>query len=204
MSEWISPKGFAAAFNWNLVLRNGNRWFDRLAATMRVKDRTEREKQLKKFDADLLKVVADSDSVSWQLLSAVIDRDARSRQFGNIVVAMLLQSVTQVQRSTDQYEQRLRNVRLALALAMYKNDEHRYPAKLADLAPKYLPEIPKDLFSGKDVIYRITDKGYLFYSVGPNGKDEQGRTYRDLPPGGDDLPVRMPSVRPDPKARPGN
>ncbi len=66
-----------------------------------------------------------------------------------------------------------------------------YPAKLDDLAPKYLAAVPDDLFSGKPLVYRPTSKGYLFYSVGVNGKDEGGRSRDDDPPG-DDLPVAMP------------
>ena len=73
----------------------------------------------------------------------------------------------------------------------YHGDHGAYPAKLDDLAPKYLPSVPKDLFTGKPLIYRLTEKGYLLYSVGVNGKDENGQTYGDDPPG-DDIVVRMP------------
>ena len=91
----------------------------------------------------------------------------------------------------DRSEQVHRNLRIAFALAAYHSDNNRYPAKLNDLAPKYLAAVPDDLFSGKPLIYRVTDKGYLFYSVGINGKDEEGRSLDD-DPAGDDLPVRMP------------
>jgi hypothetical protein len=59
------------------------------------------------------------------------------------------------------------------------------------LAPTYLPEIPQDLFSGRPLIYRPADQGYLLYSVGVNGRDEQGRSFDD-DPRGDDLAIRMP------------
>ena len=80
---------------------------------------------------------------------------------------------------------------MAIALAGYHADHDRYPAKLADLAPRYLPRIPGDLFSGKELTYKPSEKGYLFYSIGPNGKDDGGRWYDDDPPG-DDPRVRMP------------
>ena len=60
-----------------------------------------------------------------------------------------------------------------------------------ELAPTYLKKIPDDLFSEKPLIYRPEDKGYLLYSVGINGMDEDGRGYGDEPRG-DDLSVRMP------------
>ncbi len=62
---------------------------------------------------------------------------------------------------------------------------------LDDLAPKYLAAVPDDLYSGKALIYRPSEKGYLFYSVGINGNDEEGRSWDHDPPGGN-LPVRIP------------
>ena len=50
----------------------------------------------------------------------------------------------------------------------------------------------------KPLIYKPEGKGYLFYSVGPNGKDDGGRWYYDDPPG-DDPSVHMP--RPEPKKK---
>ncbi len=51
-----------------------------------------------------------------------------------------------------------------------------YPATLGDLSPDYLPELPKDPFSGEDFRYRVdTDAGtYLLYSVGPDKVDDGG------------------------------
>ena len=80
-------------------------------------------------------------------------------------------------------------------MAAYRKDNGRYPAKLADLAPTYLADVPGDVFSGKELIYKPTEKGYLFYSVGQNGKDEGGHWYDDDPPG-DDPRVRMPLPEP--------
>ena len=59
------------------------------------------------------------------------------------------------------------------------------------MAPKYLAAVPGDLFSGKALVYRPAAGGYLLYSVGVNGKDEDGHRYDDDPPG-DDPRVRMP------------
>ena len=90
----------------------------------------------------------------------------------------------------DRTEQVQRNLHIAFALAAYQSDNGRYPAKLDDLAPKYLAAVPDDMFSGKAIIYRPAETGYLFYSVGINGKDEEGRSYDDDPRRR--LPVRMP------------
>ena len=41
------------------------------------------------------------------------------------------------------------------------------------------------------MIYRPAKDGYLFYSVGPNEKDDDGRRHDDKPQG-DDLGIHMP------------
>ena len=107
------------------------------------------------------------------------------------MIGLLFPAIRQVQNAFERAEQTNRNLHLAFALAAYRHDHGSYPEKLDDLAPKYLPAIPDDLFSGKALIYRPDEKGYLLYSVGVNGKDDGGRTYGD-DPRGDDLRVRMP------------
>jgi hypothetical protein len=96
-----------------------------------------------------------------------------------------------VQSATDRAHQTEDNLSVAIALARYQRAHKRYPKNLEALAPKYLAQIPQDIFSGKALIYHPTNNGYLLYSVGINGKDEGGRGYDDKPPG-DDLSVRMP------------
>jgi hypothetical protein len=109
------------------------------------------------------------------------------------MICLFVPATMKVQQAADRAEQTQRNLHLACALAAYKADEKRYPKTLDALAPRYLPAIPSDLFSGKALIYRPADSGngYLLYSVGVNGRDEEGRGYDD-DPRGDDLPVRMP------------
>ena len=90
--------------------------------------------------------------------------------------------------------------RLAFALAAYHADHNAYPAKLADLVPKYVTEVPKDVFgNGRDLHYTLQDGGYLLYSVGMNGKDDGGKSYDDRKNAEDwdDLAVRMsPTAKP--------
>ncbi|HMC64121.1 MAG TPA: hypothetical protein VKI65_04215 [Gemmataceae bacterium] len=96
-----------------------------------------------------------------------------------------------VQDAADRAQQTQDNLLVAFALAWYQRDHGRYPKELNALAPKYLPKVPLDLFSGKPLVYRPSENGYLLYSVGVNGKDEGGQGYDDEPRG-DDLTVRMP------------
>jgi len=87
--------------------------------------------------------------------------------------------------------------RLAFVLAAYHADRGTYPAKLADLVPKYAAEVPKDIFNASELHYRQEGGGYLLYSVGINGKDDGGKGYDDRKNGAedwDDLVVRVPAA----------
>ena len=84
---------------------------------------------------------------------------------------------------------RHQNVRAAIGLAAYHHDHGRYPKQLSQLRPKYMKQLPTVHYSGKPLIYKPTDDGYLVYSVGPNGKDDNGHS---LDGKGDDMILRVP------------
>lgn len=179
--------------DWEPALRNGNRWYNRLAAASRSKDRAAREKALDKIEEDIKntkKELGEPGNLARLLRKAGPDK-AVGKMIGEVLTGLMLPAARKVHGAYDRSEQIQRNLRVAFALAAYHHDNGRYPAKLADLAPKYLASVPDDLFSGKALIYRPTEKGYLVYSIGMNGKDEEGHWYDDDPPG-DDPRVRMP------------
>jgi hypothetical protein len=182
--------------DWDPAFRNANRWHDRLAATLRVKDRADRLKQHEAFSRDLreMKMNATKPNIFAKEGAA----KAIGKSMGDILVSLMMPATSKVEDAADRTEQIQRNLHIAFALAAHKADHGRYPPKLDDLAPKYLASVPNDLFSGKALIYRPSDESYLLYSVGINGNDDGGRTHGDDPPG-DDLRVRMPL--PEPKRK---
>jgi hypothetical protein len=121
--------------------------------------------------------------------------ERRGEMIGNIMIGLMLPAFDKIQSAAERFEQEQRNLHLAFLLAAYQQDHGRYPEKLDELVPKYLVNIPNDFFSDKPLIYRPEGKGYLLYSVGPNGTDEEGRGPDDEPRG-DDLSVRMPVPEP--------
>ena len=128
------------------------------------------------------------------MLREKANAEDRDEAIGNLLCTMLFPAAHKVQEAVDRARQTKANLHLAFALACYQHEHGDYPRKLETLAPKYLAKIPGDLFSGKVLIYCPAAGGYLLYSIGVNGKDEQGRTSEDDPPG-DDLVVRMPLPR---------
>ncbi len=45
---------------------------------------------------------------------------------------------------------------------------------MADLTPQYIDKVPIDPFDGKPVRYKLTEPGYIVYSIGEDGTDEGG------------------------------
>lgn len=65
-------------------------------------------------------------------------------------------------------------VRLAAALELHRLKKGAYPATLSELVPQYLAELPKDVVTGKPLLYRRLGASYVLYSTGWNRYDDLG------------------------------
>ncbi len=174
--------------DWDPVLSDINHRIDRVVMIMNEKDRTTRAKNLKEFTVEI-KALKTKFSNAWTLSTIPLaSAEQKGKFLGDMLVYLNFQYVEGLQNAWDKHQQSQINLELAFALGAFHADQGNYPKDLSELAPKYLKEIPKDLFSDKPMIYRPSDKGYQLYSVGPNGKDEDG--------GRDDIAVVMPSPTP--------
>jgi hypothetical protein len=185
-----------ATIDYGPALRSGNRWFDRLERAARMQVRSERRDEFLRLNVEIKKLIPTG---SWSRAGFWLGLTAgtpatRGERIGDVVAALVLPTLP----STDQIEsrsvQQMRNVNVALALAAFRADEGRYPDKLAELVPKHLAEVPDDLFADAPPVYRRAEGGYLLYSIGPDGVDDQGRnqyedSQRDY--GRDDIAIRM-------------
>ncbi len=184
-----------AMVDWDIVLRMGNSWYDRIVAIQRKPKRYERKKAMTSVDDDikqLAKSVRDVKSLGWALLGN--PRKATGEQVGKIFVALLLPAFMACTEAEDRAAMQRELNELAFALAAYRAEHGSYPAKLADLATKYVKQEPKDIFNNDaDLHYTRTDNGYLLYSVSFNGRDDGGMGESDRKAGEDwdDLVVRM-------------
>ncbi len=124
-----------------------------------------------------------------------LSKEERGEQIAAILLRMLVPALVKVQDAAERRSQIQSNLQVAVALAAYRADLGRFPESLDALSPKYLEKIPGDLFSGKPLIYRVTEDGYLLYSVGVNEIDEEGR-WTDDEPRGDDPRIRIPVREP--------
>jgi hypothetical protein len=195
------PVQVPEGINWDAALRVGNRWYDRIVAGMHERDRGARKKKFDQIEAELKTLKKKVEDAKEEIAAILRDKSgkeldkARSdflgETIGHILMGLMLPSGDGLQQSADRTAQVHDNLVLAFALVWYQRDHGHYPKGLPALTPKYLGQVPQDRFSGKALVYHPTDNGFLLYSVGVNGKDDNGRGYDENPPG-DDLSVRMP------------
>jgi len=69
----------------------------------------------------------------------------------------------------------LRAAQVALAVERFRLATGGLPDSLGQLVPAYLEAVPKDPFDGEPLRYRTLAPGFVVYSVGEDGKDDEGR-----------------------------
>jgi hypothetical protein len=193
----IISRAIFSVSDWDAILRMGNAWYDRMVEAARKPTYAERTEAFNKIDAEIRKISQDVKSlnnVGSSLMAGEAMHTILSKKFGNILVSLLTPALGAVIHAEERGYVYSDMSQIALALGAYRSDHGNYPDRLADLAPKYLAEVPKDGFSGADFVYHREGNGYLLYSVGRNGKDDGGKSQQNDPPDeeGDDFVVRTP------------
>lgn len=183
-----------ALTDWDPALQIGNKWFDRMADTVRSKDRLTRVQKYAEFSTDIKSLkqeVAQPTRRYDELMKNGVPQDkAIGQAFGEVFTSLLMPAAHKLIDAVDRERQTFDVTVTAFALAWYQRVNGRYPDSLAKLAPTFLTAVPGDLFSEKGLIYKLDASGFLLYSVGVNGADDGGRGY-DQPPA-DDIAVRVP------------
>ena len=160
--------------DWNVVLSEGNDWYDQLVAAFQLPTRAQRQNALDTIEnriAQQSSFVTDGRS----LLGGVFSGGRRSRLVSAAVASMLLPAVSACSNADDRTEAQRELARVTAALAVYRAEQGEYPEQLSDLVPVVLPNLPIDLYTGKPLLYeRKDDGGYLLYSVFENGTDDGG------------------------------
>jgi hypothetical protein len=161
------------SFDGNVTMRRVNRWYDRIVAIMKIRDHETRQKEFAKYETDL---EAEGQRVKQpiRIFAAIFSLKSRSESIGAVLAALMLPAIQAADVAQDRGRTQLQLIRLAAAIAVYRVEHHSYPAKLDDLVPGLIAELPTDVYNSKPFIYKRTDDGYLLYSVGSNGIDDRG------------------------------
>lgn len=176
-----------ASIDWDVPLRKGNMWFDRLVQAFEARSHASRVQgywRIKKA----LRAESQRQSTAWRWGQ----RSERLHyMLGDKLVASYTQSYPWDLDEIGWARQSFDFLAIALALEAYHDERGCYPELLHELAPTWVERIPLDVFSDSLLKYRRERQGYLLYSVGPNARDDKGRE-RDYREGSDDPSVRMP------------
>jgi hypothetical protein len=65
--------------------------------------------------------------------------------------------------------------RTAIAIEQYRRQHGRWPDRLEQLVPDFLPQLPLDPYDGRTLRYVVQEDRYLLYSVGRDGVDNGGQ-----------------------------
>jgi hypothetical protein len=198
--------------DWNFVLRDTNRWYDRLAAAARIPDSAARATALQQIEADMQQLFVEFRApVSW--LGSVMNRQQRSKLVSSMMLGLFLPAISAATVTEDRANALLELTRLAAALAVYRAEHRAYPDQLDSLVPGVLEALPVDLNNAKPFVYKREGEGYLLYSLGANATDDGGSNSQlriwkgqplselddnevqakgGIPTGSDDFSVRVP------------
>jgi hypothetical protein len=125
-------------------------------------------------------------------LRAVEEELSRLRPW-NRIVRLVVPNHARAVQATARNQMLVNQARVACALERYRQAAGQYPESLEALMPRFLDKLPHELTSGQPLKYRRTPDGrFTLYSVGWNGKDDQGvahsQPWRPPERGPDDWP----------------
>jgi len=93
-----------------------------------------------------------------------------------LMSSMFLPSFSKVIARDADMRARLRTAVAATAVERWRiAHQGQIPDSLEQLVPAFLPSVPNDPFDGHPLRFKKLEKGYVIYSVGPNGVDDGGK-----------------------------
>jgi hypothetical protein len=213
------------SIDWNHVLREMNRRYDKLEAAARLATWEDRSAAMEQLDQEFGQISADFADSPARWLAALVSREQRSQLVSDVAAALLLPAISAACEAEDRGNMKLSLVQLAAALALHRAEQGAYPEKLESLVPGVLPQLPTEMFHSKPFIYYRDGEGYLLYSAGPNGVDDGGNNenlrvlrgqaldvldeshdelLQQIPRGSDDHAIRVPAPKAAPPGPPND
>ncbi len=177
------PKAGPLLIDYDLMLRRVNEAYDLCDRVLLAKSPQELDIAVKRVAGHTLEL---SDRIGgWRPLLLRIRQIFRTRSQRRRAVSQLLSDhlLSIILPCLDRavllhHQARMQKavLRAGLALRLYQLDHGELPETLSALTSEYIDTIPKDWFSQEKLVYRRSDdgKGFLVYSVGWNGSDDDG------------------------------
>lgn len=193
--DWLAN---SYSIDWDVLLRQGNEWYDRIAAMHRLPTRAERAKVAAELAKEMNALPGPTNTSAFlgQVAGGLIARDDASEQLAIVLISLYAPAFSASTGIETSAAVSLDLARLSLALAGYRARHGKYPSELKDLSPEWLPKLPLDGFSDEAFHYQPSDDGYLLYSIGANGNDDGGASADAEHQQADDLAIRRNAATP--------
>jgi hypothetical protein len=164
----------------NQTLKFGNGVYDELVAALEPADHQTRAARIQAIDARF-KADADTSSDAGALLVDYLlaPKSELETLPGRMLTRMLTPAITQCEAAQAREEGRMAALRAAfrMRIALSKNPDA--PASWETLASDAEANSLKDPFTGEPLKIVEDERGLVIWSVGANGKDDQGKTFGD-------------------------
>jgi hypothetical protein len=95
---------------------------------------------------------------------------------GNVFLQILEPALTRINHIACRNKTDVRATVAVLAVKRFEKEKGRCPASMEELVKAgYLKKLPVDPFSDGPFVYKMTDSGFILYSLGENLKDDGGK-----------------------------
>jgi hypothetical protein len=177
MDVMDEPRKGRGSVDWNLMLREFNTWIDKLVAEMRKEEAGDP-------NADVGELIEArharfEKNVTYWAAGFPFSRSARTHVMISLWAAMTDPAVVTLMTAERKCKSNIERLDLVFALEQFRAQTGKYPRSLAKLVPAHIAKIPLDPLAAQPFRYRAQDDGYMLWSVGPNGVDDDGRTRED-------------------------
>jgi hypothetical protein len=110
----------------------------------------------------------------YEVRDKLNDANGQARSSRGLFTRIVAPSLTRAFETMARVEAGDRCAEIAVAITRFRLDHGALPARLDELEPKYLQEIPVDPFDGKPLRLSIKNDELVIFSVGPDRIDNGG------------------------------
>lgn len=172
----IAEQTLGGVIDWNIPLKTGNEWYDRIVKIGRIDDRKQQQQKFDVLEKDIRALHPAANSPKLAISAILAPRATASQQIANVLISMLFPA-TDAAFTVERRNQTNRSlVVLGLSLADYRDEHQRFPDRLDQLVPKHMERVPIDVMWGEPFNYKKTEAGYVLYAIGQDGQDDGGST----------------------------